>query len=335
LCIGVVFAVFGIVGFVESAKPVSAQGAQTQPLSLSQIQKLIQLRAPDAAIAAEIRRRGLGFAPSKETAELLRRGGAGPDTLQAIDELRPMLDEAKQAIPATLTKIYQFLDQGNPQAVRPLVSPQIADRADNLDAICRPFSYRAHYVKAIIERPGQKFEVHVRALFKPFDEKAQVFTFHASQGTFMLVEMSVDPLTLETEAAKETVRQFVFAVRAGQWDAASRYVSPHLPLDKMKVPQWEEYFGKITSAKVSSVGTIADHGIRLLVRVDVRDYSSHLPDFLVDPDTGLVVRAFFRAPENIFTKLPDPAGFTDPNTEADTLKRFGLTATTEPLRPLK
>jgi hypothetical protein len=137
LRIGVIFAILGIVDFVESAKPVRAQGSQTQPLSLSQIQKLIQVQAPDAAVAAEIRRRGLNFAPSKETSESLRRAGGGPDTLQAIDELRPMLDEAKQAIPAVLTKIYKSLDQGNPQAARLLVSPQIGASADRLDSICR------------------------------------------------------------------------------------------------------------------------------------------------------------------------------------------------------
>jgi hypothetical protein len=130
---------------------------------------------------------------------------------------------------------------------------------------------------------GKKFEARVRVLFKPFEEKAQVFTFHPNRGTFLLIQMGNDPLALETEAAKEAGRQFIFAVRAGKWDVASRYAPPHLPINKMRAPEWEEYFGKITSAQVSSVEIIADHGILLLVGVDVRSYSSHLPDFLVDP----------------------------------------------------
>jgi hypothetical protein len=318
----------GIAGVFPFTRPLIAQGAQSQPLGLGQIQRLIQLQAPDATIAAEIRRRGLSFTPDRRTVEALR--GAGPETLQAIDELRPMLDEAKLAIPQTLTKIYQALDQGNPQAIGPFVSPEITSRTQALDAVCRPFTYKAHYVETIIERPGRKFEARVRVLFKPFDEKAQVFTFHPNRSTFVLIQVGNDPLTLETEAAKEVVRQFVFAVRAGKWDVASRYASPHLPIDKMKAPEWAQYFDKITGAQVDSVQIIADHGILLLVRVDVRSYSAHLPDFLVDPATGLIVRAFFRARENIFTKLPDPTGFTDPDIEASILKRFGLVGPKEP-----
>ena len=145
---------FGIAGVLPFTKPLNAQGAQSQPLGLSQIQRLIQLQAPDATIAAEIRRRGLNFTPDRKTVEALR--GAGPETLQAIDELRPMLDEARLAIPQLLTKIYRSLDQGNPQAIGSFVSPDITTRVQTLDAICRPFAYKAHYVETIIERPGQE-----------------------------------------------------------------------------------------------------------------------------------------------------------------------------------
>jgi TonB family protein len=326
LRLGVMLAVFGVVGVVEFAQLLSAQGAQTQPLSLSQIQKVIQVQSPDAVIAAEIRRRGLNFAPSKETTESLRRAGAGPDTLQAIDELRPMLDEAKQAIPGVLTKIYQSLDQGNPQAARPLVSSQIGGSADRLDSICRPFTYRAHYIEAVIERPGQRFETHVRVLFRPFEEKAQVFTFRPSQASFLLERVDADPLKPESDAARETVRQFVFAVGAGKWDVASRYASPRLPIERMKSPLWLEYFAKMTSAQVTGVHIIADRGILLLVEVDVGNHSWNRPDFWVDPATGLLVRAFFLPPGDIGFKLPDPDGFRDPDLEAHTLKRFGLMA---------
>ncbi len=303
-----------------------AQPPPVQPLALNQIEKLIQIQAPDATIAGEIRQRGLSFAPTKDTAESLRQAGAGPGTLQAIDELRPLLDEAKQAIPSVLKRIYQSLDQGDPQAVRPLVSTQIGDSADRLDEICRPFNYRAHYIQSIIERPGQNFETRVRVLFRPFEEKAQIFTFRPNHGTFFLAQVEGDRLRPEKEAAREAVRQFIFAVQGGRWDVAARYASPHLPIDQMKAPEWQEYFAKMTSAHVSSIETVADRGILLLVRVDIRERSSHLPDFLVDSATGLIVRAFFRSRENIYTKLPTPDGFTDPDLEAYTAKRFALVA---------
>lgn len=193
-----------------------------------------------------------------------------------------------------------------------------------LDAICMPFSYRAYYVSSVIERPGPVFEARVRTLFKPFEANAQVFTFQPYMGSFMLMRVEKDTLSAEIESAKEAVRQFIFAVRAGRWDVAARYALPGLPLEQMKSPQWAEYFSKITSANASHDGTITKGGILLLIRVDVRNYSSYLPDFLVDPENGLIVRAFFRSPENIFSQLPDPAGFTDPDTEANFLKRFGL-----------
>jgi hypothetical protein len=52
--------------------------------------------------------------------------------------------------------------------------------------------------------------------------------------------------------------------------------------------------------------------------------SGIFPIFLVDPSTGLIVRAFYKSPENIFSEVPDPSGVTDPDFEAYTLKRFGL-----------
>ena len=235
------------------------------------------------------------------------------------------LQVARSVIPAILTNIYRSLDAGDPQAARQYLSGDVLNDAHRLDAICMPFSYRAHYVSSVIERPGPVFEARVRTLFKPFETRAQVFSFVPYMGSFMLTQVQKDPLSAEIESARETVRQFVFAVRAGRWDVAARYASPGLPLEQMKSPQWSEYFGKISRADVSSDDTRTKEGLLLLIRMEVRSDTSYLPDFLVDPETGLIVRAFFRSPENIFSQLPDPAGFTDPDTEANFLKRFGLT----------
>jgi hypothetical protein len=263
----------GVASLMLFTKPVSAQRAQGQPLSLAQVQKLIQVQAPDATIAAEIRSRGLSFAPTKETAEALRRAGAGTETIEAIDELRPMLDEAKQAIPAILTKIYQSLDQGNPQAIRPFVSPQIAGNAATLDGICRPFTYRAHYVEAIIERPGQRFEVRLHALFKPLDEKAQVFTFHPSQGAFLLIQ-TADPgddwLGSAKEAAIQIARNFVYAAKAQRPEVLAGLVAPGLDVSRYTSdPCWRDKFQLVV--EVGDLrAQLEDHqGLKIAVHAQV------------------------------------------------------------------
>jgi TonB family protein len=135
-----------------------------------------------------------------------------------------------------------------------------------------------------------------------------------------------DQFSTEAEQAKESVRQFIFAVKGGRWEIAAHYASPNLPLDPLKAPKYAAYFDKITTANASFDKTLYEGGIRLLIRVDVRGGLWYLPDFLVDPSTGLIVRAFFRSPENIYSEVPDPAGVTDPDFEAYTLKRFGLEA---------
>lgn len=319
-------------------------------LTLNQVEQLVSYHVPDATLQKEIQRRGLAFTPTPTILESLRTKGAGPLTLVEIEALIPneaarkarsaslpettapvsgqmqlTLDVARRAIPAILTKIYRSLDDGDPQAARQFISGNLMNNAQQLDGICMPFSHRAHYVSSVIERPGPVFEARVRTLFKPFEAKAQIFTFQPIMGSFMLVRVEKDPLAAETESAREAVRQFVFAVRAGRWDVAARYASAGLPLGQMKSPKWAEYFNKITSANISSNDNQTKGGLLLLIRVDVRNNSSYLPDFLVDPESGLIFRAFFRSPDNSYSQLPDPAGFTDPDMEATLLKRFGET----------
>jgi TonB family protein len=263
-------AVFCAANVLFATNPASAQA---QPLSLAQVQKLIQVQAPDATIAAEIRRRGLSFAPSKETAEALRRAGAGAETLQAIDELRPMLDEAKQAIPAILTKIYSSLDQGSPQAIRPFVSPQIAGNAARLDGICRPFTYKAHYIEAIIERPGQRFEVRVHALFQPFDERASVLVFRPFQGSFQLT--GIDDPTDEwfgpgKEAAIQAARNFIYAAKAQQAGVLAGLVASGLDVSHYTSNAcWREAFQLVLEVNDAHAELDARKGLKVRVRANV------------------------------------------------------------------
>jgi hypothetical protein len=335
----------GVASLMLLTKPVSAQGTQGQPLSLAQVQKLIQVQAPDATIAAEIRRRGLSFAPTKETAEALRRAGAGTETLQAIDELRPMLDEAKQAIPGILTKIYSSLDQGNPQAIRPFVSPQIAGNASTLDGICRPFTYKAHYIEAIIERPGQRFEVRVHALFKPFAEKVGVFTFHPSQGSFLLIQIA-DPGDDWFGPAKETAiqiaRNFVYAARAQRPEVLAGLVGPGLDVSRYtSEPCWRDKFQLVIEVRDLRAHLEDHQGLKIAVHAQVavkaaaQMTTEESADFWIDRvnDEYKIVSArplhnafMYYVPPQSCRRMDDTfyAAIEAPHLVDNTLRRFGL-----------
>lgn len=343
----------GIGTLLFDSTRITPQAVQRQPLSLSQIEKLIQVQAPDPTIAAEIRQRGLNFAPGKETAETLRRLGAGPETLQAIDELRPLLDDAKQAIPAILTKIYQALDQGNPQAIRPFVLPQIAGNAGMLDAICRPFTYKAHYIEAIIERPGQKFEVRVHTLFKPFDEKAQVFTFHPNQGTFSLIQIadpSDDWFGPAKEAAIQIARNFVYAAKAQQSEVLAGLVAPGLDVSRYTTNEcWRGAFQMVNEVSDARAFLESHNGLKVVVYATVSlggssttMGSSEQAEFWVDRlnDQSKIVSAdplhnpsFILHPPILFNNAPAAchglsstffAPALAPHLVDDTLRRFSL-----------
>jgi hypothetical protein len=212
---------------IESLAP----RVQNQALALSQIERLIRIQTPDQIVAQEIRKRGLDFVPSTAILQRLRGLGAGPETQQAVELLVPMLDEAKRVIPELIGKVYQALNEGNPSAVRQAVSPQLASDTSKLDFICKPFTYRAHYIEAIVERPNRLFEARVRALFQPLDERAYVLVFGLSQGSFYLTDVRRPPddwFGPQLSAAAEIARKFVYAFHAGREETVLHLVSPSL-----------------------------------------------------------------------------------------------------------
>ena len=151
-----------------------------------------------------------------------------PSTLPKVELAEPTLSDAKEAIPSALKTIYESLNQGNPAQAAQNLSPQILQRAALLDLICRPFTYRAHYVEAIIARPfpangraapGQQFQVRVRSLLTPLEERAQTMMFRITQGRCVLEEVSEtgdDWFGPQKEEAKEIVRRFIYAAKAGR-----------------------------------------------------------------------------------------------------------------------
>lgn len=212
-----------------TAKPVAGQ--VQAPLTLEQVRDLISIGAPDATVAHEIQTRGLAFTPDHQLLQQLEKQRAGAKTLAAVRDLVPMLDDAKKQIPGILQTIYSALDQGNPSAVHVSVSNEVENNSAKLDAICKPFTYRAHYIEAITERPNRRYEVRTHVLFKPLDERAYVLWFGVSGGTFQLQDVTDPPddwFQPQLKSAEEVVRKFVYAVNAGRTDVEQQIVTPSL-----------------------------------------------------------------------------------------------------------
>ena len=81
------------VGSMGRAAPQSSTAQRT--LNLSQIEELISNQTPDAAIARAITQRGLNFTPKQSVIERLRKKGAGPKTLLALQSKVPKPPESK------------------------------------------------------------------------------------------------------------------------------------------------------------------------------------------------------------------------------------------------
>lgn len=202
----------------------------------------------------------------------------------------PTIEQARQIIPSNLQEIYHALDDGNPAAARGLISDQLLSNISVLDTICRPYSYRAHYVESIIERPGNQFEARVHELSKPLDEAAYVLLFRPFQGQFVLVDVlgsrGAEWLESEKQAAGSVGRQFIFAAAAGKRDVVQRLASPSLDI----APFFDD---SDYATRVRNVGSIVEgpglgvmQNLGLKFRVYYtsgrREFCGDLWEFLVD-----------------------------------------------------
>lgn len=324
---------------VSSVLPnaAEARGPQGQPLSLKQVERLIQLQTPDSTVAAEIGRRGLDFAPTKETADSLRRLGAGPATLDSMDQFRPMLDEAKQEIPGILKQIYQALDQGNPQQIRPLLDAGLAGDSSKLDAICKPFTYRAHYIEAILERPGRTFEARVHVLFQPLDERAYGLSFGLLHGKFLLLDVGDAPedwFGPRFKAAEEESRRLVYALNAGRQELVYEIASPSLI--QQGVPDVSLKGRRIGKVETNERTRLFSYrGLKVIVNLRISDERS------IGLTGGSLSLLFepARQPLQLVAWANGSGSFRsrwteDQGLEGSTLRRFGLPApTTSELSP--
>lgn len=87
--------------FLHGLARAGSATPQARGLSLTQIEKLIQIRTPDAAVAQEIRSRGLDFTPTPKILDELQRRGAGQATLAVVRERMPIGTLEIQAPPGS------------------------------------------------------------------------------------------------------------------------------------------------------------------------------------------------------------------------------------------
>ncbi|MCL4479775.1 MAG: hypothetical protein M1381_11910 [Deltaproteobacteria bacterium] len=228
--------------------PLFVKSSQARSLTLTQIKQLIKTKSPDSLVANIIKKRGLAFKPFKEVINELRDIGAGPQTLQELRRLEPLLEEAKRDIPDIINKIFSALSQGEPDKVKGYFSSDIYN-SKTLDAICQPFCKQTHYIESIAERPGNKYDVRLRVLFQSAGERAYFLVFQSTQDTYVLESMYDvisgysdgysffgapqdivnDWFGTWEENAKEISRKFIYAIKVNNQDALHKLVSsPHI-----------------------------------------------------------------------------------------------------------
>lgn len=146
------------------------------------------------------------------------------------------LDDAKRLIPALLRSVYQALNQGNPQAVSSSVYSKVLNDVSKLDYICKPFSYRAHYIDGVVERPIGEFQVRVRLLSKPINETYYILYFVGGTDAHVyLADVSragdaaeKEWFSSERAVAAEMARKFLYAAKGHRADVVSSLVTKNL-----------------------------------------------------------------------------------------------------------
>jgi hypothetical protein len=145
----------------------------------------------------------------------------------------PAIVVARRVIPTLVAHLYEALDRGNPSDLVPILSSNTRNNLQVLDAICRPYTYRAHYIETIVERSENQYEAWVRVLFKPLEEHAYVLVFTKQGGSFLLDGIADPPdnwFGAQIAEAEEIGRNFLFALGAGKDELAERALSDKLKL---------------------------------------------------------------------------------------------------------
>ncbi len=246
------------------------------------------------------------------------------------------LEEARRIIPGNLQKIYRALDDGNPAAASGLISDQLLGNITALDTICRPYTYRAHYLETIIERPGEQFEAYVHELSKPLDEVVYVLLFRPFQSQFVLVDVldsrGAEWLQAEKQAAGSIARQFIFAAAAGKREVVQRLASPGLNIapffDESDYATRVRNVGSIVDGPGLGVIQVSGRKIRVYYTTGRREFCGDLWELLVDRIEGepKIVAWKFEPMAGCYRlgQWPTENMTEDPDLETYTLERFGI-----------
>jgi TonB family protein len=361
-------AILAVVVLLWQQEAIGQQPA-LQKLTLSQIEGLISHSVPDSTLHTAIMTRGLAFTPTGAILDALRAKGAGPLVLSDIGERIPggaappsettpsggggavsiTLIDARRIIPVELTTIFQALNDGNPQSASRYLAPDVAGSSQRLDSICRPFTYKAHLIEAIIERPNGMFEARVRVLYKPFDERGLVLKFRIASGVFQLVESSdwLDEwFGPSEETAAQMARKFIFAAKAHESSVLPALVDPGIDVSRYTAdPCWREALARITGIDKVITPLEQFHGLKIhataVVTIDttVWMYSEVRSDFWIDRVGGeykIVAMTLMQNPAFIVSDprhAPEACRGVDknffdqvqaPGQAGRTLARFGL-----------
>jgi hypothetical protein len=239
---------------------------------------------------------------------------------------------ARRIIPGIVDRVYKALDGGTPSSLQSVLSPRAQNNFQLFDAICRPYTYRAHYIENIVEGPYNMVEVWVRVLFKPIDEHAYVLTFQNQGGSLVLDQVHDPPpnwFDEQKERAAELVHQFVSAAQAGRVDVLSHLVTADLPTAAfMTDPCWQLQLHHFSYQvpRVDQITLRSYKGLKTEVNV------SGPGTFLVEPINGeyKIVGAFlmfgstYMASDQTCNDVSRMRGAEDPNLETRTLERFHL-----------
>jgi TonB family protein len=351
------------------SQSTAGQQPALQKLTLSQIEGLVSHSVPDSTLHTAIMTRGLAFTPTGAILEALRAKGAGPLVLSDIGERIPggavpppetiasgggggvsiTLVDARRVIPVELTTIFQALNDGNPQGASRYLAPDVASSSQRLDSICRPFTYRAHSIEAIIERPNGMFEARVRVLYKPFDERGLVLKFRIASGVFQLVESSdwLDEwFGPSEETAAQMARKFIYAAKAHESSVLPALVDSGIDVSRYTAdPCWREALARITGVEKVITPLEQFHGLKIhataVVTIDtaIWMYSEVRSDFWIDrvgSEYKIVAMTLMQNPAFIVSDpghAPEACRGVDknffaqvqaPGLERRTLARFGL-----------
>ena len=254
----------------------------------------------------------------------------------------PPIVLARREIPGIVSRVYAALDDGNPLSLRPVLSERAKNDFQVFDAICKPYTYRAHYIENIIERPENRFEVRVRVLVKPTDERAYVLVFVNKGGSFVLDAVGDPPeswFAEDKERAIEVARQFVYAAKAGKADVLSKLAPAGMDVTGFVTDKcWRQFFYDVGDVRAGAeLESFKGLKVKVTMNLDLAGVfgwkgigSSYFYVERVEDDYKIVAadprgNTFgFYMPLEGCRDLTHFAKVEDPNLEARTLARFNL-----------